>query len=110
MNTYGVTIPGAPLPVEAYNNFVGWAFTNTGSDQIDFLRLTVDESRTRYMHNGEWRDLEVIPDTIYIKGGDPVIEKRYYSHWGLHAWMNRELLPPNGLRISQVEQYLPSGR
>src|SRR5690606_41416289 len=30
MNTYGVTIPGAPLPVEAYNESLGWAFTNTG--------------------------------------------------------------------------------
>lgn len=69
MNSYGVTIPGAPLLVEAYNDHVGWAFTNTGADQIDHLALEVDAARVRYRYEGAWRPLERVPDTIRVKGG-----------------------------------------
>ncbi|MFW5955471.1 MAG: penicillin acylase family protein, partial [Rhodothermales bacterium] len=56
MNTYGVAIPGAPLPVEAFNDYLGWTFTNTGADQIDHYALELDSSRTRYRFNGRWRE------------------------------------------------------
>lgn len=82
MNSYGVTIPGAPLPVEAYNDHVGWAFTNTGADQIDHLALEVDSTRTQYRFEGEWQPLEYVPDTIRVKGAPPVIDTLYYSHHG----------------------------
>ena len=82
LNTYGVTIPGAPLPVEAFNNTLGWAFTNSGTDQIDYVELVLDEAGDRYLYEGEYRDLEVVIDTIKVKGGQPVIEERYFSHWG----------------------------
>ena len=82
MNTYGVTIPGAPLPVEAFNDYLGWAYTNTGADQIDFLRLEVDNASMKYKYRDEWRDLEAVQDTIFVRGGDSVIDTRYFSHWG----------------------------
>ncbi|MBL7396167.1 penicillin acylase family protein, partial [Escherichia coli] len=73
MNVYGVTIPGAPMPVEAFNDHLGWTFTNTGSDQIDHYRLELDSSGTRYRHNGAWRPLDIRPDTVRVNGGEPVI-------------------------------------
>ncbi|MEM8487901.1 MAG: penicillin acylase family protein [Bacteroidota bacterium] len=82
MNAYGVTVPGAPLPVEAFNDHVGWAFTNTGSDQIDHLKLTLDESRTKYLYNGAYQPMTLVPDTLRIKGQPPVIDTLYYAHWG----------------------------
>lgn len=82
MNSYGVTIPGAPLLVEAYNDHVGWAFTNTGTDQIDHLALEVDTARTRYRYEGAWRPLERVPDTIRVNGAPPVIDTLYYAHHG----------------------------
>lgn len=82
MNTYGVTIPGAPLPVEAFNEHVGWAFTNTGADQIDHLALAVDSARTRYRFEGAWRPLERVADTIRVKGAPSVIDTLYYAHHG----------------------------
>ncbi len=57
MNVYGVTIPGTPLPVAAMNDRVAWVFTNTGSDQLDHYRLTLDDARRRYRFDGAWRDL-----------------------------------------------------
>ncbi|GIV61717.1 MAG: penicillin amidase [Rhodothermaceae bacterium] len=82
MNTYGVAVPGAPLPVEAFNDHVGWAFTNTGSDQIDHYALDLDSTRTRYRYEGAWRDLEVVLDTIRVKGGASVVDTLYYAHFG----------------------------
>jgi penicillin amidase len=82
MNTYGVTVPGAPLPVEAFNHHVGWTFTNTGADQIDHLALEVDAARTQYRFEGEWRTLERVPDTIRVKNAAPVVDTLYYAHHG----------------------------
>ncbi len=82
MNTYGVTVPGAPLPVEAFNDHVGWAFTNTGSDQIDHLKLTLDASGTSYLHNGAYVPLDMVPDTLHVKGEASRIDTLYYAHWG----------------------------
>ncbi len=82
MNTYGVSIPGAPVLVEAYNEYLGWTFTNTGADQIDHYLLEVDSSETRYRFNGTWRDLELVPDTIHVKDAPPEIDTLRYAHWG----------------------------
>ncbi|GIV59705.1 MAG: penicillin amidase [Rhodothermaceae bacterium] len=82
MNTYGVAVPGAPLPVEAFNDHVGWAFTNTGADQIDHYALDLDSTRTHYRFEGTMRPLEVVLDTIHVKGAPPVVDTLYYAHWG----------------------------
>ncbi len=82
MNTYGVMAPGTPLPVEAFNDHVGWAFTNTGADVIDHYALDLDEGGLRYRFEDGWRDLEAVLDTIPVKGRPPVIDTLYYAHWG----------------------------
>ena len=82
LNTYGVTIPGAPLPVEAFNSFLGWAFTNSGTDQIDYVELTLGEDGESYLYEDGYKNLDVISDTIQVKGAEPIIENRYFSHWG----------------------------
>lgn len=82
MNTYGVTIPGAPLPVEAFNDFLGWAFTNSGTDQIDHYRLALDETGRRYQTETGWRDLEMVQDTIPVNRGASVVDTLWYAHYG----------------------------
>ena len=82
MNAYGLTIPGAPGLVEAFNNHIGWAFTNTGADQIDHYALEVDATQSRYRYEGEWRDFETVLDTIRVNRGAPVIDTLVYSHFG----------------------------
>ena len=82
MNTYGVTIPGAPLPVEAFNDYLGWAYTNSGTDQIDHLLLELDETGLRYAYNDGFRDLEQVLDTIQVKNSAPVVDTLHYAHWG----------------------------
>ncbi|NNE71113.1 MAG: penicillin acylase family protein [Rhodothermales bacterium] len=82
MNTYGVTVPGVPIPIEAFNRQVGWTFTNTGADQIDHLSLDLNADGTQYRYDGGWRDLELTADTIRVLGQAPVVDTLRWSHWG----------------------------
>ncbi len=82
MNMYGVTVPGAPLPIEGFNDRVGWAFTNSGADQIDHYAVKLDSTGTRYRYLNEWRDLDLVLDTIDVAGADPVVDTLRFSHWG----------------------------
>ena len=82
LNSYGVLIPGTPLPVEAFNDAVAWAFTNTGADVIDHYALELDAAGERYRYNGGWRPLERRPDTLRVKGRAPLVDTLYFSHWG----------------------------
>jgi penicillin amidase len=82
MNAYGITLPGAPVLIQAFNRHVGWALTNVGADQIDHLALTVDSTRSRYRFEGEWRALRREVDTIRVKGQAPVLDTLYFSHHG----------------------------
>jgi penicillin amidase len=82
MNAYGLTIPGAPVLVQAFNRHVGWTLTNAGTDLIDHFALTLDSTRTRYRFEGNWRDLRREVDTIRVNGGDAVLDTIYFSHHG----------------------------
>jgi penicillin amidase len=82
MNAYGLTIPGAPGLIEAFTDHMGWAFTNTGADQIDHYALAIDSSQTRYRYEGEWRELRTVVDTIRVNGDEPVLDTLRYSHFG----------------------------
>ena len=82
MNTYGVLSPGAPLPIEAFNDHVAWAYTNSGLDAIDHYLLQLSEDQSSYEFDGEWHPLEMQPDTIYVKNADPLIDTLILSDIG----------------------------
>ncbi len=81
-NAYGLTIPGAPVLIQAFNEHVGWTLTNTGADQIDHYSLALDSTRTRYQFEGEWRALRRSVDTIEVNNGPPVRDTLFFSHHG----------------------------
>lgn len=82
MNTYGVAVPGSPLPVAAFNDHVAWTFTNSATDQIDHYALELDEAKRRYRFGEGWRDLILVPDTLRLQGGGYVVDSLYYAHFG----------------------------
>lgn len=81
-NVYGVTFPSVPGIVEGITPTTAWAFTNTGSDQIDTYSLKINESRDAYLFDDEWRPLTLIVDSIRVKNGDTIVETRLKSHLG----------------------------
>ncbi|MFP4229467.1 MAG: penicillin acylase family protein, partial [Salinivenus sp.] len=81
-NAYGLTIPGAPVLIQAFNRNVGWTLTNTGTDQIDHYALPIDSGRTHYRFEGEWREMRREIDTIQVNHGTPVLDTLHFSRHG----------------------------
>jgi len=82
MNVYGVTIPGAPVIIEGITEETAWAFTNTGSDQIDFYDLQLSGDRKGYVVDGVVEPLEITVDSILVAGQTPVPDTLYWSRFG----------------------------
>jgi penicillin amidase len=83
----GVTLPGLPGIIIGMNPHIAWAFTNVGEDVDDLLEEKLDTSGTRYLagkKNGreEWRDLEVVTDSIKVKGKASVALEVRRTHRG----------------------------
>ena len=82
MNTYGVASPGTPVPIEAFNDHVSWAYTNSEIDAIDHYLLKLSDDGLRYEFDGEWLPLKMQPDTIHVKGAQSIIDTLVLSHLG----------------------------
>ena len=73
-NTAGVTLPGVPGIVIGKNENISWVLTNIMTDETDFYFETLDSSRTKYLLDGNWKNLDIIEDTINVRdfGGIPI--------------------------------------
>lgn len=91
LNTAGVSLPGAPLVIIGHNSTVAWGFTNVMADDADFyLEQTDSLGADQYLYKGEWRDMEVVHDTIYVKDSAyvPIVLKK-----SLHGPAVNEIYP-----------------
>ena len=68
LDVAGVSLPGTPLVIIGHNRNVAWGLTNVMADDADFYFEQVDSlGAEKYLYKGEWRDIETIPDTIWVK-------------------------------------------
>lgn len=69
----GFTFPGVPLVVLGYNRDIAWGITAMVGDIQDLYieKLNDPDNPTQYAFEGEWRDLEIIEETINVKNGAP---------------------------------------
>ena len=65
----GANFPGSPFPFLGHNENLGWTNTVNTPDMVDVYKLVLDDSGTRYMLDGEWRDLERRTVTLPVKFG-----------------------------------------
>lgn len=99
LDVYGVTIPGSPAIVIGFNRDIGWTFTNTGADVMDFYRETVDDALNpkQYRLDGEWKPLVIRieryrdqrgnvihTDTVRYTHRGPM--RREHGHWISMRW------------------------
>lgn len=67
----GACFPGVPFVVLGQNRNTAWGFTNLMSDDLDFYLETVHEKHPdSYLHDGQWKKMEIRKEIINIKGGD----------------------------------------
>jgi penicillin amidase len=70
----GFSFPGVPLVVIGHNAHIAWGVSNLPADVQDLYIEKLDDpvQPTQYEFEGEWHDLQVIQETIEIKGQAPV--------------------------------------
>jgi penicillin amidase len=72
----GVTFPGLPGVVLGHNRAIAWGFTNGMVDDLDFYLEKINPSNPdEYWHDGGWKKVDIVEETIPIKGRDPEIIK-----------------------------------
>ena len=74
-NSTGFSFAGAPGVIFGHNNHIAWGVTNLGPDVQDlFIERVNPENPNQYEYQGEWLDMEIIQEEIYIAGeDDPVV-------------------------------------
>jgi penicillin amidase len=68
----GATIPGTPAVVLGRNRFIAWGATNVAADVEDLYREKLDQTGRFAEFRGRQEPLQLIPETILVKGQKPV--------------------------------------
>jgi penicillin amidase len=68
----GATLPGAPAIVIGRNRFIAWGETNVMGDVQDLYRERLDAAGTHAEFRGAQEPLQVVEETIVVKGAPPV--------------------------------------
>jgi len=72
-NVRGIGVPGSPALLIGWNKNLAWGATALGADQADLFRLKTDQDHTnQYLIDGQWRDMEIIRETIRVKNGQSI--------------------------------------
>lgn len=79
----GVTLPGVPAVVVGSNGRVAWGFTDAYIDTTDVIFAETDAAaQFQYRTKRGWVDITDTPETIRVKGGDPVPMVVRSTEWG----------------------------
>jgi len=84
MNVTGVSLPGVPMILVGHNEHIAWGMTLAFTDCEDLFIEKFDPGDPhRYQFGDTWREAEVIPETIPVKGrAEPHIENVVVTHHG----------------------------
>ena len=74
-NVVGSSFASAPGVIIGHNDSIAWGVTNLGPDVQDlFIERVNPDNPNQYEFEGEWLDMEVIREEIYVSGRDePVV-------------------------------------
>jgi penicillin G amidase len=78
----GVSLPGVPMVLVGHNARIAWGMTLAYTDAEDLFIEQVN-SQNQYLYQDEWRDVEVLDESITVKGRkEPHIEQVMLTHHG----------------------------
>jgi len=84
MHVTGVSLPGVPMVLVGHNEHIAWGMTLAFTDCEDlFIEKFDPDDPRRYQFGDTWREAEVIPETIAVKGrAQPHVENVVVTHHG----------------------------
>jgi penicillin G amidase len=82
-NVAGFAMPGIPGVIIGHNEKIAWGFTNAFPDVQDlYLERFHPHQPTLYEVDGAWQEVEVVTETIQVRGRRPLQEKVLYTRHG----------------------------
>ncbi len=82
LNVTGLVLPGQPLIIAGHNDSIAWGMTNVMVDDLDFYAETLNEDSTKYLLDGEWKNLRIKNEIIKTKEGEEFNEILKFTHRG----------------------------
>jgi penicillin amidase len=82
-NVIGATEPGLPGISIGHNDRLAWGFTILGMDQQDlYVEETDPQNASRYLADGQWREMELQRELIWVRGqADPIaVDLKFTRH------------------------------
>ena len=77
----GATLPGTPGIAIGRNRFIAWGETNVMGDVQDLFRERLDPTGTRVEFRGALEPLQIVKETLVVKGAAPIaLEVRISRH------------------------------
>ena len=78
----GFAFSSVPGVIIGHNDQIVWSMTNVGPDVMDlYIEKINPDNPNQYEVNSEWVDMELVPVTIHVAGGDDVqMIVRYTRH------------------------------
>lgn len=94
-------IPGVSI---GHNDYGAWGLTIFETDNEDLRIYDIDpEDAYRYIYQGEWRNMDVIQDTIQVKGQGPVYVNHYFTVHGPVTFIDESLNKAVAIQAAWLE-------
>ncbi len=103
INSYGVTLPGVPGIIIGFNDHISWGVTNTGGFALDLFEVQLNDDRTQYFHDDQWKPVRQEIQTYRIRGAEPVVDTLYFTHHGPVTYLPEEF--PDQQDSSRIQTY-----
>ncbi len=94
-------IPGISI---GHNEFGSWGLTVFRTDGEDLYVYDLNPNNTnQYKYNGDWIDMQVITETIKVKGQDDSLVDLYYTQHGPVTYIDKENYKAYAVRCAWLE-------
>ena len=100
LNSYGVSLPGAPGIIIGFNQNIAWGVTNVAADVLDFYQIKFkDDTHKSYWYNNQWKNTSTRLEKIEIRGDKAETDTVFYTHHGPVVYLQK---PKNYARAGNV--------
>lgn len=90
LNSYGVSLPGAPGIIIGFNKDIAWGVTNVAADVLDFYQIKFkDNSHQEYWYNNSWKKTTKRLENIKIRGAADEVDTVFYTHQGPVVYLQK---------------------
>ncbi|MES2827770.1 MAG: penicillin acylase family protein [Bacteroidota bacterium] len=90
LNSYGVSLPGAPGIIVGFNQNIAWGVTNVAADILDFYKIKFkDKTHSSYWYNNKWNNTKVRYEKIVVRNEKTETDTVFYTHHGPVVYLER---------------------